>query len=473
MKAALLVAALGLSACALGPNYKRPSTIMTGTFRGQAQAEAASFADLPWWEVFHDPPLKALIEEALHNNYDLQEVAARVDVARMNAKISTDQLLPAIGISGGPNYQQVFFGISVPGINLGTPRFASYSLQGSLSWELDLWGRLRRLRQAAYAQFFAAEDNRRGVIVSLIGALAQSYFTLLVLDLQVEITHRTVESREQTLLLFQQREAGGVGDALDTTSEQALLANARANLANLERSIVQTENQIALLVGRPPGPVVRGPGLLQHPTPPDGPAGLPAALLERRPDVRQAEAQLISANAQVGAAFAAMFPTLSFNGAVGLQSSSLGDLFTAGAFTFALPLVAGWLAPILNGAQLAHQYRAQQGTFRAALAEYRKAVLNALVEVSNAIVGIQTLREQRLQLERAAEAQSSRVKLAMLRFRNGVASYLDVVNAEQDLYTTELALAQTIGSQFIASADLYRALGGGWITPATQKRSVP
>jgi multidrug efflux system outer membrane protein len=467
MKAALLVAALFASACALGPNYKRPSTIMTTAFRGQAQAEAESFADLPWWEVFQDAPLKALIEEALRNNYDLQEAAARIDVARMNARISTDQLLPAIGVSGGPSYQQVFFGITVPGVNIGSPRFASYSLQGSLSWELDLWGRLRRLRQAAYAQFFAAEDNRRGVIVSLIGALAQSYFTLLVLDLQVDITHRTVESREQTLILFQQREAGGVGDALDTTSEQALLANARANLANLERSIVQTENQIALLVGRAPGPVARGPGLLQHKSPPDGPAGVPAALLERRPDVRQAEAQLISANAQVGAAFAAMFPTLSFNGTVGVQSSSIGDLFTAGAFTFALPLVAGWLAPILNGAQLAHQYRAQQGSFRLALADYRKAVLNALVEVSNAMIGIKTYREQRLQLEAAVEAQSSRVKLALLRFRNGVASYLDVVNAEQDLYTGELALAQTIGSQFIASADLYRALGGGWITPTT------
>jgi multidrug efflux system outer membrane protein len=453
------------SGCPLGPNYKRPSTPMTSTFRHQARAEASSFADLPWWDIFGDPALKVLIAEALENSYDLQDAAARVEYARQNARMSTDVLLPAVSVSGGPSYQQVFVGINIPGMNIPNSRFAAYQLQGALSWEIDLWGRLRRLRQSAFAQFFAAEENRRGVIVSLIGGVAQSYFALLALDLEIEVTRRTVESRQETLRLFEEREAGGVGDALDTSSEQALLASARANLANLERQVAQTENQLAYLLGRPPGPIRRTPDLLHRPTLIDHPAGLPASLLERRPDVRQAEANLVSANALVGAAYAAMFPTISFSGSAGLQSSSLETLFNANAFVFALNLATSWLVPLLNGAQYWHRYRGQKAAYRQALADYRRTVLNAFVEVANALVAIKTYREQRAQLELEVRAQSERVRLAKLRFRNGVASYLDVVNAEQNQYAAELLLAQTIGSQFIAAAQLYRALGGGWQQP--------
>jgi multidrug efflux system outer membrane protein len=469
MRRTLVLGVALASACALGPNYKRPSTPMSNAFRGQDQAEAASFADLPWWDVFRDPDLKALLGEALQNSYDLQDATARVEVARQNANIGTDQLLPAIGVNGGPSYQQVFVGVipqNIPGIPSGNTRYASYALSGAVSWEIDLWGRLRRLRQAALAQFFASQDNRRGVIVSLIGNVAQSYFDLLSLDLQVEITRRTVQSRQDTLVLFQERLAGGVGDALDTTSEEALLASARATQADLERQIVQTENQIAFLVGRTPGPIRRTGDLLHREVPGDQPVGLPAALLERRPDVRQAEATLIAANAQVGAAYAAMFPQLSFAGSVGLQSGTLDSLFTGNAFVFGLNLLVNWFAPILNGAQYAHAYRGQQASFRAVLADYRRTVLNALVEVSNALVAIKYIREERAQLELEVRAQTERVRLAKVRFRNGVASYLDVVLAEQNLFPAELALAQTIGAQFAARTQLYRALGGGWQEPA-------
>ncbi len=463
--AGLLAFAAAACGCALGPNYTRPSTPMTSAFRDQAQAEAASFADLPWWDVFQDPALKALIGEALQNSYDLQEAAARVDIARESARISTDQLLPAVGIVGGPSYQQVFSGITIPGAPTGSFRYPAHLLEGTVSWEIDLWGRLRRLRQSAYAQFFATEENRRGVIVSLIGSVAQNYFTLLALDLQVEATRRTVQSREETLLLFQAREAGGVGDALDTTSEEAQLADARANLSNLQRQVVQTENLTCYLIGRLPGGIQRSSDFLRHPSPLEQPAGLPASLLERRPDVRQAEAQLVSANAEVGAAFAKLFPTLSFSGSGGVESTSLGNLFSAGSTTFAVSLLASWLAPILNGAQNVHQYRAQQAFYRQELADYRRTVLNAFLEVSNALVAINTYRDQRVQLEVEVRAQAERLRLAVLRFRNGVASYLDVVQAEQSLYSSELSLAQTIGAQFTSTAQLYRALGGGWQPP--------
>jgi multidrug efflux system outer membrane protein len=475
---AVVVLSLLGGGCPLGPDYARPKVPMTGTFRGQDQAEAASFADLPWWEVFHDPALNALLTEALANSYDLQDAVARVEVAAENAHIATDQLMPALSIQVAPSYQQVFSGFAsgftIPGVPAsalpsGNFRFASYLLQGSLSWEADVWGRLRRLRQSALAEFLASEDNRRGVIVSLIGNVAQGYFTLLALDLQLDIARRTVESRQQTLALFKQREAGGVGDALDTTSEEAILANARAIIPALERQIVQTENQIAYVIGRAPGPIRRTADVLDE-APSDHPVGLPAALLERRPDVRQAEANLVAANAQVGAAFAAMFPTFTVSGSGGVQSDSLSTLFTGGAAIFSVGLFVNWIATILNGAQYRHRYRAQQANYRVVLADFRRAVLNALQDVSNALVAIRTFREQRAQLEIEVRAQTERVRLAKLRFQNGVASYLDVVQAEQNLFPAQLALAQTIGAQFVSMAQLYRALGGGWkVPPSTEK----
>jgi multidrug efflux system outer membrane protein len=465
-RAAALTLALGVTTlgCALGPNYRRPATIMTASFRGQDRAEAESFADVPWWRAFADEPLAALIKEALANGYDLQDAVARVQVARENAHISTDALLPAIAISGGPSYQQVFNPFSAPGTPRGNFRFASYSVQGSLSWEIDLWGRLRRLRQSALADFLASEENRRGVIVSLVSDVATGYFNLVALDLQLEIARRTVTSRRATLVLFQQRETGGVGDRLDTASEEALLTAAEATIPDLERQIVATENQLAILLGRAPGPIVRAHGYFTRAVPPRPPAGLPAALLERRPDVRLAEARLVSGNALVGAAYAGLFPALSFSGSAGLQSADLSDLFTSGAFTFGLTVLVNWLAPILNGAANAHRYRAQQATVVALVADYRRAVLAALADTSTALVTIDKLREVRAYLEESVRARAESVELAKVRFRNGVASYLDVVQAEQNLFPAEIQLAQTIGAQFVALAQLYRALGGGWQT---------
>jgi multidrug efflux system outer membrane protein len=469
-RAGCALLALTATGCAVGPRYHRPATPMTPTFRGQDGAEAASFADLPWWEAFGDEPLAALIREALANSYDLADAVARVDAARENVHGSTDALLPTLGINGGPSYQQVFSGFSstfpmVPGgpsLPSGNPHFASYTAQATLSWEADIWGRLRRLRESARADFFASEDNRRGVIVSLIGNIAADYFTLLSLDLQLTIARNTVDSRKETLALFARREAGGVGDRLQTASEEALLSGAAATIPGLERQIVALENELSVLVGRVPGPIPRSGDLNHRAVPPHLPAGAPAALLERRPDVRQAEARVISANAQVGAAFAQLFPTVSVAASAGLGSASISDLFTTGAFTYGVSLLVGWVAPLLGGAALAHRYRAEEAFWRAAVADYRRAVLVALSDTSNAVVAMDKLRETRAQLEISVRARIESVQLAKVRYNNGVASYLDVVQAEQNLFPAEIQLAQTVGDQFVATTQLYRALGGGW-----------
>ena len=461
-RALVLAVALAAAACAVGPNYQRPPTPTTTGFRGQARAEAASFADLPWWELIRDPALAALIKAALAGSYDLQDAVARMEVARQTAKASSAALFPELGVSVGPSYQQVFFGVSAPGFPTGNLRYPSYLLQGTVSWDIDLWGRLRRLRESALAQFLASEEHRRDVIVSLIGDVATGYFNLEALDLQLAIAHRTVTSREETLALFRNREGGGVGSALDSASEEALLAGARATIPNLERQIVQAENQLSILIGRPPGPIERGLDLAHHPVPPEPPVGMPASLLERRPDVRQAEALVISANAQVGAAFAALLPGLSFTGNVGVEGASLGHLFTGQALTFLASGLLSDVLPLFNGAQKVYGWRGQQASYVSAVVAYRRTVLTALREVADALVALKTYREARTELEAQVAAQVESVRLAKERFTAGVASYLDVVQAEQNLFPTELTLAQTIGSQFTALADLYRALGGGW-----------
>jgi outer membrane protein, multidrug efflux system len=473
-----VLVALGVAsvACAVGPNYKRPSTPVITTFRGQDRAEASSFADLPWWEVCGDPALVALINEALQNSYDLQEAVARVEVARQNARISTDALLPSVAVQAAPSYQQVFrgaiSGLNLPNIPKGNVKFPLYQLQGTLSWEIDLWGRLRRLRESALAQFLASEQNRRGVIVSLVGEIAQAYYTLLALDLQLAVAHRTVATREETLTLFQKRERGDVGSALETASQAALLAGARATIPDLERQIAQAENHLAYVLGRTPGPIRRAGDLRSFPAPRNQPLGLPASLLERRPDVREAEARVMSANAEVGAALAAILPQLTFNANGGVESSSLPHLFTSNAVTFLFGGLLNGVVPFLNGAQNVHRYQSQTAIYVAAVVDYRRTVLGALRDVSDALVALNTYREARVALEAQVAAQVESVRLAQERFVAGVASYLDVVQAEQNLFPTELTLAQTIGAEFSSVIQLYRALGGGWQVPSAPGTKV-
>jgi multidrug efflux system outer membrane protein len=330
-----VLTALAVGGCVVGPDYKRPEVTLPAGFRGPAPSgksgQTTQPADLPFWEMFQDPLLVALIREALGKNDGLLAAAERVEQARALAGLGTTALLPSVTVQAGPSYQQTFSPIRIA--DAVNPRYPLYQLQGLLSWELDLWGRLRRLRQAALADYLASEQARRGVVVALVGDVAQGYFQLLALDLQLRIARRTVESRRETLRLFEELARGGVGNRLQTASAEANLASAPATIPDLERQIAQREYQLALLLGRPPGPIARAADLLGVPAPPSLPPGLPAALLERRSDLRQAEAGLVAANAQVGAVFAEFLPRLSLTASAGLTSTELPSLFTAGAAT--------------------------------------------------------------------------------------------------------------------------------------------
>src|SRR5436309_7080296 len=306
--AAGIVAALLLGGCAMGPNYKRPSVAEPPSFRGQATAEAASLADAPWWEVFQDPSLKALIQEALRNNYDVRIAAARVQEARANLSVARSDLYPSFDYSGGVSRSKVGPGI-LGGAGGPVPNASNfYSASMTMSWELDIWGRIRRSNEAAGATLLATEDARRAVWLTLVSDLAQAYFQLLALDVRLQIARNSTDAYQRTYDLFLDRFNLGVASKLETSRAQGALGDAQANIPQLESDIVAKENQISVLLGTVPGPIPRGKPMYEQPIVPTVPAGLPSTLLQRRPDLRQAEQQLVSANARIGVAKAEVFP---------------------------------------------------------------------------------------------------------------------------------------------------------------------
>lgn len=464
-RAAAALALVAAAGCAVGPAYRRPSTPAPATFRGDhAPQQRESFADLPWWEVFQDPQLVALIREALRSSTSLAAAAARVEQARATAGIAGDQLLPGLSVEAAPGYQQIFSPYRLPGV--ARSPYSTYLAQGAVSWEIDLFGRLRRLREAALASYLGTEEAARGVVVSLVSDVAQTYFQLLALDVQLDVARRSVAQRKDTLALFQAQERGGVASRLQTASEEAILADAEATIPAIQQQITVAENRLSFLLGRPPGPVARGGDLVRRDVPPDPPLGLPGTLLERRPDLRQAEAGLVAANARIGAALAGFYPRLTVSANGGFESTAAASLLTSGSTLFGIGAIVSWLVPILNGFQVKHQADAQRASWDALVATYRGALLSALGEVSNALGALDHLRTQRDRLEAEVGARSESVDLARTQFRAGVASYLDVIQAEQSLLPAELQLAQVTGAEFSAYADLYRALGGGWQVPA-------
>ena len=303
-----VVAAALLGGCALGPNYKRPEVAKPDTFRGQATAEAGSFADAPWWEAFQDSTLKALIQEALKNNYDAAIAAARVQEARANLKVARSDLYPSLDSGAQVGRARVpLGGLNLPdGTDHRTDDFFIGSM--SMSWELDIWGRVRRSNEAARASLFATEDARRGVWLTLLSDLAQAYFQLLALDVQLQIAQNSTQAYQGTYDLFQDRFNLGVASKLETSRALGALGSAQATIPQIQSAIVARENQISILLGKAPGPIPRGQPMYAQPVVPTVPAGLPSALLERRPDLRQAEQRLVAANARIGVAKAEFFP---------------------------------------------------------------------------------------------------------------------------------------------------------------------
>ena len=451
-----VAASVALTGCMVGPNYEKPKLPAPAEFRFvEASAQAQSLADAPWFQVFDDPALQALIRDAIANNLDLRVALAHVEEARAQAGIAKSYLYPqvdgsaAYGVRGASSTQEN---------DDTTHQSGVYGFH--LSWELDLFGRLRRGQEAATALALASEQGRRGVLVTLVGDVASNYFMLRELDLQLEIARQTLRLNDETVTYFQNRLDGGVSNRLELDRIQALRTQTAATIPDIERQIALVENMISMLLGRPPGPVTRSTLVSGEQLPPPIPPGLPTSLLERRPDVVQAEQVLVAANADIGVAKSMFYPTISLTGFLGGVSGDLTSfLGGSGGVWSASP---GLFQPIFQAGRIRRNLEAAQARFSAALAEYQKAALNSYREVADSLVTIQKLAEQRGYRETGVAALRDASDLARSRYDSGLASYIEILTADQDLFQQQLLLAQTQGAELRARAELYRALGGGW-----------
>jgi multidrug efflux system outer membrane protein len=455
---------LFFAGCAVGPNYKRPPVNAPQTFRGETEVSTNSFASLPWWQVFHDDNLQSLIRLALTNNYDLRIAVTRVEQARAIAAEARSQFFPQLNYAGTAGQGQNVSGNSAPSPTGTSGRV--YAADANASWEIDLWGRIRRLNESARAQFLASQEARRDVMISLITQVAQNYFQLLALDRQLEIARQSTNSFGESLKLFNDQLRGGVASKLETSSAEALMDSAAATIPELEQQVAMQENQLSVLLGQNPGAILRGDSLLEDQLPPEVPAGLPSALLERRPDIREAEQQLRSANAQVGVAKADFFPQLNLTGLFGEVSSDLST-FTSGGGDIAWSIAAGLTGPIFHGGQLRAQYAQARAAREQFALQYQATVLNSFLEISDALISREKLAEARTHQSRAVDAYKVAVKISMERYRLGSADYFEVLQEQQLLFPAENSLVQTQLNQLLAIVQLYRALGGGWQLQAT------
>jgi multidrug efflux system outer membrane protein len=450
---ALSAAALG---CAIGPDYTRPELPAPAEFREQPAA-TETLADLPWWEVFRDATLVALIHESLANNRDLAVAAANVETARYLAGVQRGELFPQLGYEAdAARGYDTILGSPSPGRGDESDFLAA----ANLFWEIDVWGRIRRATEAARADLLATDSFRRGVVLSLVAGVAQAWFELLELDRELAIARESVTSFTETRDLFQRQFLGGVVSKLDSLRAEAALAQAAARVPALEQQIVAKENQLAVLLGRPAGPIPRGGALDQQPEPPEVPPGVPAMLLERRPDLIEAEEALVAANARIGQALADYFPRIGLTAVAGSLSTEVNELFDAST-SFAS--VAGTaLGPLFTFGQTTYTWKAAEAATDASRAAYEGAVLNALREVSDALTARQKLVAVRAEREREVAALRESVAVSRQRYLGGLATYLEVLDAQQQLYPAEFSLAQTERDQLLAVVALYRALGGGW-----------
>src|SRR5580765_8021049 len=451
--------------CMVGPNYRRPAVTTPDVFRGSTEttppADLTSLADLKWFDVFKDDQLRDMIRTALVQNYDLREAVARVDAARANLGIVRADQFPTIDGSADVTVERFSSAGTLP-LPQGFPQkrtFGSVAIN-LVSFEADIWGRLRRATEAARADLLASDDNRKAVITTLIADVASAYFNLLELDLELEIARRTLAVREESLQLIRTREQGGIATLLEVREGEQLVYGAAQVIPGTEQQIEQTENAIKLLLGEPPGGIARGRTLLEQQEPPSVPPGLPSALLERRPDIRQAEENLVSANAIMGLAKAAYFPQISLTGFFGFQSSSLSSLFSGS--TKAWQFVPQVTQPIFNAGRIRSNVRLAEADEQIALIQYERVIQNAFRQVSDALVQYRQTREVRVIRELLQTTLQDRSRLAYMRYRGGVSTLLNALDADRDLFEAELGLAQTRRDELLALVQLYRALGGGW-----------
>jgi len=444
-----------------GSNYSRPPVPSPSQYRFvEDTAQAQSLADSPWFQVFDDPALQTLVREALANNLDVQLAVARVEEARARAGVAKSFLYPQI--DGVANYglRQA----SNTETQDGTPNDDTTHQSGAygfqLSWEIDLFGKLRRQHEASLALLLASEQARRGVLVTLVGDVASNYFLLRELDLQLYIAQQTLRLNDETVTYFRNRLDGGVSNRLELDRIQALRAQTAAAIPMIEQQIAIIENALSLLLGRPPAPVTRDRLADGEALPPPIPPGLPASLIERRPDVVEAEQILVAANADIGAARALFFPTINLTGFLGGVSGDLTKFLGGDGAVWSVG--AGLLQPVFQAGRLRRNLESMQARYDQALAGYRKAALNGYREVANALVTIQKLAEVRVQRQAGVTVLLDAPDLSRARYDSGLASYIEILRADQDLFQQQLLLAQTRGAELRARAELYRTLGGGW-----------
>lgn len=463
---ALGTAALALSGCItlfdVGPDYKRPDNLPTQpVYRDEPAVptpSADSLANLPWWEVFDDPTLQGLIKTAVGSNYDVRIAVTRIEQARAQLGISEAALYPQVGYDAAAGRgQRSALGSPSPSV---TSTANAFLLQSSASWEIDLWGRIRRSNEAARAQLLATEEARRGVLLSLVGSVATTYFSLIELDLELEIARETVKTYRETLALFERRLLGGIASELETTSAAANLASVAARIPTIEQQIAQTENGLSVLLGRPPGGIPRGKPLMQQNWPVIVPAGLPADLVERRPDLRQAEQTMRAANAQIGVAQASYYPSISLTGLLGVISPQMSKLLNGDGNMWGAN--AGLTGPIFTGGQLDAQLALAKAQWEQARLTYEQSILNAFREVANVLIAREKIEQARVEQARAVAALQRAVKLATDRYVGGLANYYEVLQWEEQLFPAQNTLAQLEGQRYTALVQLYQALGGGW-----------
>ena len=458
----LMAAMMSLSlvaGCRVGPNYHRPVVQPPTAFRdlsenSQAQAQAASYADLPWWQVFQDPQLQELIRTTLKQNYDLQLATERINAARAQVAISRSRLFPQVqgngDFSGGKEH------------NFQT-KSNFLLLTADAAFQLDFFGRLRRATEASRAELLATEDARQTVILTLVSDVASAYFALLQLDLQLQITRETVKTQQDSVKLTNLRVEHGVATRLDVLQAQQVLDSANAQIPDLERRIAQEENAISILLGNYPQAVPRGRPLVEQPLPPEVPPGMPSSLIERRPDIREAEQVLVSANAQIGVAKAQFFPQIALTGSGGGsfgRSSAFSSLMSSqvGIWSYG----AQMSQPIFRGGTLRGNLRAAESQHQQALISYRQTIQRAFGDVSDALIGYEKLHQVRIRQEDTVKDLQESVRLSDMRYKGGTTTYLEVLDGQRSLFSAELTLAEARGTEYQSLVQLYRALGGGW-----------
>jgi len=455
----VVVASGLLAGCMVGPNYHRPAAQTPTAFRdlsekSQVSAQAASYADVPWWQVFQDPQLQELIRTALKQNYDLQIATERINQARAQVAVTRSSLFPQLqansNFAGGrEGHFQTKYNFLI--------------LTADAAFQLDFFGKLRRATEAARAELLATQDARQTVILTLVSDVASDYFALLELDLQLQITRETVKTQEDSVKLTTLRVEHGVATKLDVLQAQQTLDTANAQIPDLERQIAQEENAISILLGNYPQSVSRGRPLVGQTLPPDVPPGLPSALLERRPDIREAEQVLVAANAEIGVAKAQFFPQISLTGSAGGafgRSSAFSSLMSSqlGIWSYG----ANVSQPVFTGGALKGNLKSAQSQYQQALLAYRQTIQRAFGDVSDALIGYQQLHEVRVRQEDTVADLQESVRLSNLRYSGGTTTYLEVLDGQRALFAAELTLAQARGNEYQSLVQLYRSLGGGW-----------